>query len=69
MEETLGRIKEFDGDKEEWSQYQEQLEYLFQANSTEDADKKLAVFLLLIGVNMYKWLRNLMAPAKPDTKT
>ena len=56
MAATLGRIEEFDGDKEEWSQYQEQLEYFFQANRIEDADKKRAVFLLLIGANMYKQL-------------
>ena len=66
---TLGRIEEFDGDKEEWSQYQEWLEYFFQANGIENADKKCAVFLSLIGGNTYKRLLNLIALAKPDTKT
>ncbi|MDA8001874.1 MAG: hypothetical protein MPL62_11380 [Alphaproteobacteria bacterium] len=69
MAATLGRIEEFDGDKEEWSQYQERLEYFFQANEIEDGDKKRAVFLSLIGSNTYKRLRNLIAPEKPDTKT
>ena len=69
MAATLGRIEEFDGDKEEWSQYQERLEYFFQANGIENADKKCAVFLSLIGASTYKRLRNLIAPAKPDTKT
>ena len=69
MAATLGRIEEFDGDKEEWSQYQERLEYFFQANRIENADKKRAVFLSLIGASTYKQLRNLIAPAKPGTKT
>ena len=69
MAVTLGRIEEFDGDKEEWSQYQEWLEYFFQANGIKNADKKHAVFLSLIGANTYKWLQNLTVPAKPDTKT
>ena len=69
MAATLGRIEEFDGDQEEWSQYQERLEYFFQANGIKNADKKRAVFLSLIGASTYKRLRNLIAPAKPDTKT
>ena len=53
MAATLRRIEEFDRDKEEWSQYQERLEYFFQVNEIEDADKKRAVFLSLIGSNTY----------------
>ena len=69
MAVTLGRIEEFDGNKEEWHQYQEQLEHLFRANEIEDETKKWTVFLTLIGANAYKLLQNLIAPAKPDTKT
>ena len=42
MAAALGRIEEFDEDKEEWSHY------FFQANEIEDANKKRAVFLSLI---------------------
>ena len=69
MAVTLRRIQEFDGDKEEWCQYQERLEHFFRANEIEDETKKQSVFLTLIGANAYTLLRNLIALAKTDTKT
>ena len=69
MAATLGRIEEFDGDHEEWSQYQERLGHFFQANGVVEETKKRSVFLTLIGTNTYKLLRNLIAPEKPDTKS
>ena len=41
----------------------------FLANDIDDAEKKRAVLLSVIGPVMYKLLRSLMAPAKPGEKT
>ena len=45
---TLGRVKEFDGNKDDWQQYVERLEHFFQANDVDGAEKKRAVFLSVI---------------------
>ena len=38
---TLGRIEEFDGNKDhDWQQYVEHLEYFFVANGIDNAGKK-----------------------------
>ena len=66
---TLGRIEEFDGSKDcDWQQYVERLEHFFAANGIDDAAKKRAVFLSVIGANTYKTLRNIVSPAKPGEK-
>ena len=36
----FGQVKEFDGEKEEWSQYVKQLDHFFEANEVADVDKK-----------------------------
>ena len=69
MAATFGSIEEFDGNKEEWPQYVERLGHYFEANSIEDADKKRAVFLSVVGPATYKILRNLFAPDKVGDKT
>ena len=58
MSGTLGRIDEFDGNKDDWPQYVERLGYFFDANGIAD-EKKRAVFLSVIGATTYKTLRNL----------
>ena len=65
---TFGKVDEFDPSKEEWSQYVERLTHFFQANEIDEAEKKRAVFLSVIGPATYKLLRNLLAPAKPGEK-
>ena len=65
---TLGKVDEFDANKEEWSQYEERLSHFFLANGIDDAEKK-AVLLPVISAVTYKVLRNLLAPAKPGEKT
>ena len=65
----IGRADEFDGEREEWTQYIERLKFFFQANGITDADKKRAVFLSVVGPASYKLLRNLISPARPDEKT
>ena len=65
---TLGKVDEFDANKEEWSQYEERLSHFFLANGIDDAEKKRAVLLSVIGPVMYKVLRNLLALMKPSEK-
>ena len=62
---TIGRIEEFREEKEDWDQYAERLDHFFTANGITGADKKLLVFLTVIGAKAYKQLRSLIAPAKP----
>ena len=66
---TLGKVDEFDVSKEEWPQYEERLTHFFQANDIDDAGKKRAVLLSVVGPVTYKLLRNLLAPTKPGEKT
>ena len=54
---TLGNIEEFDGSKDDWSQYVERLEHFFYANEITDADKKRAVFLSVVGAATYQSIR------------
>ena len=65
----MGRIEEFVEEKEEWTQYVERLEHYFAANEIEDAAKKRAIFLTVIGPTAYKLLRSLVAPEKPGDKS
>ena len=64
----IGKIDEFDHEKEDWTAYQERMELFFQANAVADG-WKVAVFLTLIGPKTYGLLRNLVAPEKPAEKT
>ena len=66
---TLGKVNEFDACKEEWPQFEEWLTHFFQANDIDDAEKKRAVLLSVIGPVTYKLLRSLLAPTKPGEKT
>ena len=69
MSGILGRIEEFDSNKDNWPQYVERIEHLFIANSIGGVEKKRAVFLSVIGSATYKTLRNLPSPAKPGDKS
>ena len=49
MSGTLGRVEDFDGNKDDWQQYVERLKHFFVANGIDGAEKKRAVFLSVIG--------------------
>ena len=68
MSSTLGRIDEFDGNKDDWPQYVKRLGYFFDANGIAD-EKKRAVFLSVVGAATYKTLRDLLSPTKPNKKS
>ena len=65
----FGQVQEFDQDKEEWSQYVERLDQYFLANDIQDAAKKRAILLTVMGPIQFKLLKNIIAPAKPEEKT
>ncbi len=50
-------------------QYEERLGHFFVANGIDDAEKKQAAFLSLIGASTYKLLHNLIYPSRPGEKT
>ena len=63
---TIGRIKEFFDNKEDWNQYAKRLEHFFAINGVTEAEKKRSVFLTVIGAKAYKQLRSLISLAKPS---
>ena len=68
MMATYGKVDEFDASKEEWAQYEERLMQFFLANDIDNAAKKRAVLLSVIGPTTYRVLRSLLAPVKPSEK-
>ncbi|KAJ8974579.1 hypothetical protein NQ317_014784 [Molorchus minor] len=54
---------------ENWTVYSERLEQYFSANQVDDAKKKVATLISLIGTETYKLLRSLCHPQLPKDKT
>ena len=63
-----GQFSQFDPDQETMSAYLERVEIFFQANNIAD-EKRVGIFLSLIGAKIYGLLRDLLAPAKPMDKS
>lgn len=64
----IGHLNPFDESVEPWETYVERFEFFITANGIED-EKKVAVFLSVIGASTYGLLRSLVAPDKPGAKT
>ncbi len=64
----FGRVEEFQPEVESISAYLERVELFFDANSI-DAERRVPVFLSVIGSKNYSLLRNLLAPTKPSGAT
>ena len=62
---TFGQLK---AEVESFASYKERFELFIQANSVA-ADKKVSVFLSVIGLEAYTLLRNLCSPQKPQEKS
>ena len=60
---------EFDGTKEEWTQYVECLKHFFVANDIAYEGKKRAVLLSVVAASTYALLQNLVSPVKPGEKS
>ena len=65
---THGQFGEFNPQREDWTSYTERLQEYFIANGLEDAAKKKAVLLSIVGAETYQLMRNLTAPAKTYRK-
>ena len=64
-----GRIDSFDLKTDNITEYTERVEQYFIANDVTDEKKQTAIFLTVIGNEMYNLLRNLLAPESPAGKT
>ena len=56
MAALFGQIKEFDEEKEQWTQYVERLGHFFMANDVESLERKRAILLTVMGPKCYKLL-------------
>ena len=65
---SFGKLEEFSPQKETITNYLERVEIFFLANAVAD-EKKVPVFLSVVGGNIYAPLRSLLAPAKPQEKS
>ena len=65
---TFGHISEFVVEDERISAYLERVELYFGANDNA-AEKKVPIFLSVIGAKTYAVLRSLVAPAQPKDKS
>ena len=64
-----GGIGEFDPAKEDWISYTERLQEYFIANDVKDGAKQRALLLSMCGAPTYQLIRNIIASAKPATKS
>ena len=62
---TIGHIKPFNNENENWNSYAERFNHYLLANDIEDEKKMVSVFPTIIGSKTYELLRNLVAPGKP----
>ncbi|XP_054708231.1 uncharacterized protein K02A2.6-like [Uloborus diversus] len=60
----IGTLHEFEAEHDDINLYVEQLEHFFLANDVVE-DKKVSVFISVIGIKTYKVLRNLLLPKSP----
>ena len=65
---TFGRVQEYEPENELFSAYLERVQLFFLANGVED-DKKVPIFLSVVGSKTYSLLHNLVATALPQDKT
>jgi hypothetical protein len=66
---TIGRINEFEPNKESWTHYAERLKHYFAANKIAEDEEKLHVFLTVIGPQAYSTLANLVSPKSPGDES
>ncbi|XP_037517987.1 uncharacterized protein LOC119394753 [Rhipicephalus sanguineus] len=64
----LGKIEEFDAKVQTFDSYLERFEHFVSANDIAQ-EKKLSVFLTVIGAEAYEVLKNLVVPSLPGEKT
>ena len=65
---AFGELKHFEPEVEKISSYLERVDLYFTANQIAD-ERKVAVFLSVIGAKTYSLLRDLVSPASPKDKS
>lgn len=65
---VFGNLQEYEQENELFSSYLERVQLFFTANDVSN-EKKVAVFLSMVGSKTYSLLRNLLAPTLPSEKT
>lgn len=66
---THGTLGEFDSSREDWTSYSERLEQYFHANDVVSPEKQRAILLSACNASTYQLIRDLVAPAKPTSKS
>ena len=64
----IGHVEPFRVGTDDWEQYEERMAQFLSVNEIE-GNRKVAVFLTMVGPQAYALLSNLLAPDKPATKT
>ena len=67
--ECIRQIEAFQPGANNWEKYTERIEQFFVANNVDTKERKRALFLTVISARTYSLLSNLIAPAKPSTKS
>ena len=65
---VYGSVQEYNQENELFSAYLGRVNLFFSANDVED-DKKVPIFLTVVGSKTYSLLRSLVAPSLPQEKT
>ena len=68
MSALLQSIGQFSEEHKSWSQYAEHSQHFPTANQIQQAERKRAVLLSVIGLKAYKQLASLTVPSKPGEK-
>lgn len=64
----LGKLDEYDEKEQNFESYLERFEHFVTANDIKE-EKKLAVFLSVIGPRTYEVLKSLVVPAVPGDQS
>ena len=65
----ISKVREFQQEWKDWTQYCDKLEYYIQANGIMGENKKKSIFLVVVvGPASLKLLHNLVSPNKPHKK-
>ena len=62
---AIGNIEQFKPEEESITAYLERVELYFAANNINKGEKKVTVFLSVVGIQAYTLLRDSVSPAKP----
>lgn len=69
MAPNIGKLIEFESEKQTWEDYIEQLEFYLEANNISNESKKRAILLTAIGAKNYAIIKSLCSPTAPKDVT